>query len=56
MEGPLRNAAEIGTFPPNVSVNEIALTINLDADSDIQKSKFELNVKGDAYARDGGKS
>lgn len=56
MEGPLRNAAEIGTFPPNVSVNEITLTINLDADSDIQKSKFELNVKGDAYARDGGKS
>jgi hypothetical protein len=56
--GKWRAAAQRGGdwhFPPYVSVNEIVLTINLDADSDIQKSKFELNVKGDAYARDGGK-
>lgn len=55
IDGPLRNAAEIGTFPANVSVNEITLAVNLDTDPSIHTSKFEINVKGDAYARDGGK-
>ncbi|WP_354678531.1 ATPase [Cupriavidus plantarum] len=53
MDGPLRNAGEIATFPPNVAVSAIKLAVKLDAEPTIQTSKFEINVKGDAYARDG---
>nr|WP_315591821.1 type 4b pilus protein PilO2 [uncultured Cupriavidus sp.] len=52
LDGPLRNAGMVASFPPNVSVNELVLTVKLDTDPTIKESKFMLSVKGDAYARD----
>jgi len=52
LDGPLRNAGMVASFPPNVSVTELILTVKLDADPSIKESKFMLSVKGDAYARD----
>jgi len=56
MDGPLRNADEIAKFPSNVSVKEITLAVKLDTEPSIKQSKFEINVKGDAFARDGRQS
>ncbi|EKZ97093.1 MAG: ATPase [Cupriavidus sp.] len=53
INGPLRNAGMVGAFPPNVSVSELTLTVKLDADPSINDSKFMIEAKGDAYARDG---
>lgn len=52
INGPLRNVAEIGNFPPNVSVTDLTLAVRLDGESTINKSMFEVKASGAAYARD----
>jgi len=52
LEGPMRNATEILAFPRTVTLDKIAVTVDLDAQPALKQSKFMLALNGTAYAQD----